>query len=208
MDWRWFSPTRKLENYHGLQRLCSLGRVLADKVCASKASRDALRGRHRDGIMRTAARHRPLLALEKRFTQRSFKITIFQKEFMTAKPTMIECPSCKHQVSTSAMSCPSCGAVLRKPKRGFFDKLVIFAFWGFNILMIVWILVGTQSAVETQAGLSGAEAVGAAIGTGIGVTLVIFIWLIGAIILGLMALIGWKVNRTGFALAANPISIT
>ena len=43
------------------------GRVLADKACASKANRDALRGRHRDGIMRTAARHRPLRSSEKRF---------------------------------------------------------------------------------------------------------------------------------------------
>ena len=65
----------------------------------------------------------------------------------------------------------------------------MFAFWGFNILMVLWIWGGTQSAVETQAGLSGAEAAGAAIGTGIGVTLLIFIWLIGAIILGLMALL-------------------
>lgn len=102
---------------------------------------------------------------------------------------MIECPSCQHQVSTSANSCPSCGAVLRKPKRGIFGKIVIFAFWGFNILMIVWIWGGTQNAVETSEGLSGAEAAGAAIGTGIGVTLLIFVWLIGAIILGLMALL-------------------
>jgi len=106
-----------------------------------------------------------------------------------AKPAMIECPSCQHRVSTGAPSCPSCGAVLRKSKRGIFGKLVIFAFWGFNILMVLWIWGGTQSAVQTQSGLSGAEAAGAAIGTGIGVTLLIFIWLIGAIILGLMALL-------------------
>ena len=55
--------------------------------------------------------------------------------------------------------------------------------------MVLWIWGGTQSAVETQTGLSGAEAVGAAIGTGIGVTLIIFIWLIGAVIIGLMALL-------------------
>lgn len=103
-----------------------------------------------------------------------------------AKATIIECPTCEHKVSTSATSCPSCGAVLRKAKRGIFGKLVIFAFWGFNILMVLWIWAGTQGAVESQAGLSGA---GAAIGTGIGVTLLIFVWLIGAIILGIMALL-------------------
>ena len=34
-------------------------RVLADKANASKVNRDVLRGCHRDGIMRTAARHPP-----------------------------------------------------------------------------------------------------------------------------------------------------
>ena len=42
-------------------------RVLADKACASKANRDMLRSRHRDGIMRKAVRGRPLRASEKRF---------------------------------------------------------------------------------------------------------------------------------------------
>ena len=105
------------------------------------------------------------------------------------KIAMIECPTCQHQVSTSARTCPSCGAVLRKEKRGIFGKLVIFMFWGFNILMLFSIWTGTQTAVEGQAGLSGAEAAGAAIGTGIGVTLLVFIWLIGAVILGIMALL-------------------
>lgn len=106
-----------------------------------------------------------------------------------AKLTIIECPTCQHKVSASVTSCPSCGAVLRKTKRGIFGKLVIFAFWGFNILMVLWIWVGTQGAVESQSGLSGAEAAGAAIGTGIGFTFLIFVWLIGAIILGIMALL-------------------
>ncbi|MBD0864248.1 MAG: hypothetical protein GDA36_00870 [Rhodobacteraceae bacterium] len=35
------------------------GRVLADKAYASKVNRDALRGCHRDGIMRKTARHQP-----------------------------------------------------------------------------------------------------------------------------------------------------
>jgi len=42
-------------------------RIPADKGYASKANREALRGRHRDGIMRKAARNRPLRASEKRF---------------------------------------------------------------------------------------------------------------------------------------------
>ncbi len=44
-------------------------RVLADKAYASKANRALLKGRHRDGIMRKAARGRPLRASEKRFNR-------------------------------------------------------------------------------------------------------------------------------------------
>ncbi len=44
-------------------------RVLADKAYASKANRTALWGRHRDGIMRKAARNRPLRPSEKRFNK-------------------------------------------------------------------------------------------------------------------------------------------
>ena len=48
-------------------------RVLADKAYAGayagKANCSALRGRHRDGIMRKAVRNRPLWASEKRFNK-------------------------------------------------------------------------------------------------------------------------------------------
>jgi len=61
-------------------------RVLADKAYASKANRAVLRGRHRDGIMRKAARGRPLRASEKRFnkliSKRRFRV---EQVFGTAK---------------------------------------------------------------------------------------------------------------------------
>ncbi|MCP5076229.1 MAG: IS5 family transposase [Rhodobacteraceae bacterium] len=44
-------------------------RVLADKAYASRANRAALKGKHRDGILRKAARGRPLRASEKRFNR-------------------------------------------------------------------------------------------------------------------------------------------
>ena len=47
----------------------SAQRVLADKADASKANRERLRGKHRDGIMRKAARNRPLRASGKRFNR-------------------------------------------------------------------------------------------------------------------------------------------
>ena len=45
-------------------------RVLADKAYAGTANRSALRGRHRDEIMRKAVRNRPLRASGKRFNKR------------------------------------------------------------------------------------------------------------------------------------------
>lgn len=44
-------------------------RIMADKAYASRANREALRGKYRDGIMRKAARGRPLRASEKRFNR-------------------------------------------------------------------------------------------------------------------------------------------
>ena len=42
-------------------------RVLADKAYASTANRDALKGKHRDGILHKAVRARPLRQSQKRF---------------------------------------------------------------------------------------------------------------------------------------------
>jgi hypothetical protein len=87
------------------------------------------------------------------------------------------------------MSCPKCGEVLRKSKRGIFGKLILFTFWGFNALMIFWVYAAAKATSEHSAGLSGAEAAGAAIGTGISFTMIAFIWLFGSVILGLMTLL-------------------
>ena len=108
---------------------------------------------------------------------------------MVKTPVMFDCPTCAHKVSKSAMTCPSCGAILRKAKRGVFGKISIFLFWAFNALMAYSIWGGTQAALEGQDALTGAEAAGAAIGTGIGVTMLIMLWVFGAVILGLMALL-------------------
>ena len=53
-------------------------RVLTDKAYTSKANREQLRGQHRDGVMRKAARNRPLRASEKRvnrlISKRRFRV--------------------------------------------------------------------------------------------------------------------------------------
>ncbi len=44
-------------------------RILADKAYASRANRAAIKGKHRDGIMRKAVRGRPLRGSETRFNK-------------------------------------------------------------------------------------------------------------------------------------------
>lgn len=101
---------------------------------------------------------------------------------------LINCPECSKQVSDTALKCPSCAVQLRKPKRGFFGKLIKFAFIAFNILMIIWVVGGYNSATENMDQLTGAEHAGAAVGTGIGMALLFGIWVIGDIILGLFVM--------------------
>jgi hypothetical protein len=101
---------------------------------------------------------------------------------------LINCPECSAEVSDTALKCPKCGVQLRKPKRGFFGKLVKWSFVGFNILMAIWLIGGMNSASEGMQALSGAEQAGAAIGTGIGAMLILGIWVVGDIILGLFVL--------------------
>lgn len=102
---------------------------------------------------------------------------------------LVECRECKVEVSDSAMKCPSCGFQLKKPKRGIFGKLFKWIFILFNILMVVWLFAGFQTAAEVSSTAgSDAESAGAAIGTAIGVSFILGIWVVGDIVLGLFVL--------------------
>ena len=77
-----------------------------------------------------------------------------------------------------------------KPQRSFFGKLIKWTFIGFNILMLIWLVggVGSASKEVANAGSDAAQA-GAAIGTGLGAMVIIFIWTAGAVILGILTLL-------------------
>jgi len=98
------------------------------------------------------------------------------------------CPSCGKEVSDKAFDCPHCAHPIRKPRRGVFGKVFKWSFILFNILMIWWLFAGTDAAMEGQDQLIGAELAGAQIGTGIGVMMILIIWVIGDIILGMLVL--------------------
>ena len=102
---------------------------------------------------------------------------------------LIKCPECGSEVSDSALKCPKCGKQLRKPKRGVFGKLFLWLFYLYNAFMAWWLISGSMEAskvIDTAA--SEAEKAGAAIGTGMGVTMILIIWVIGAVITGLLAI--------------------
>lgn len=102
----------------------------------------------------------------------------------------IACPSCSQTVSPKAFDCPNCGHPLRKPKRGFFGKLFKWSLIGFNALMLAWLIGGSMAATEVaNTATSEAEQAGAAIGTAIGVGMILVLWVIGDIILGLATLL-------------------
>ena len=102
---------------------------------------------------------------------------------------MIECPECSNEVSDQAMACSKCGIQLRKPKRGFFGKVVKFLFVAFNVIMALWLFSYFGFIGDSYSGsASDAEAAGTAIGGTIGVGILLFLWAIGDLILGLFVL--------------------
>ncbi|ELJ8789279.1 MULTISPECIES: hypothetical protein [Vibrio harveyi group] len=107
---------------------------------------------------------------------------------MAKSVTLIECSVCNKEVASNTHKCTHCGAVVNKLKRSFFGKIIKYSFIIFNIFMAWWLIAGFNSATESSQGLQGAEAAGAAIGTGLGITVIVGIWLVVDIILGLFVL--------------------
>jgi hypothetical protein len=79
---------------------------------------------------------------------------------------------------------------VEKNQRSLFGKIVKYTFIGFNILMLVWFIGGMASASKSiENATTEAEQAGATIGTGLGAIFIIFIWVVGAVILGIMTLL-------------------
>lgn len=103
---------------------------------------------------------------------------------------LINCPECNHEVSDKALKCTSCGTQLRKPKRSILGKIIKWLFILFNVLMIFWLVSGTISAGDVINNASSeAERAGAALGTGLGMSMVLGLWVIGDIIIGILVLL-------------------
>lgn len=72
-------------------------------------------------------------------------------------------------------------------KRGIFGWFFLILFWAFNALMAMAILFGISGSTDRAATLaSEAEKAGHAIGTFLGVGMLVSLWAAGALILGLL----------------------
>jgi hypothetical protein len=75
-----------------------------------------------------------------------------------------------------------------KRERGPFGKLLKWAFIGFNVVMLIWIVSGF-SAVSKIEVHSTAEQAGRAIGSAIGFASLLTLWAIGDLILGILVIV-------------------
>jgi len=80
--------------------------------------------------------------------------------------------------------------IIRKEirKRGFFGWVFLILFVVFNLIMLAWMIGGMNAASNTAAVGEAAQA-GRAVGTAVAAGMILFIWLAGAVILGLFALL-------------------
>ena len=102
---------------------------------------------------------------------------------------LINCPECNHQVSNTALDCPSCGTTLNKPTRSFIGKIFKWVFILFNLLMFVIAFKACGGASEVYTSSTNEyEQAGAAVGTTIGMGLILIFWVLIDVILGLFVL--------------------
>lgn len=70
-----------------------------------------------------------------------------------------------------------------------FGKIVKWVFIIFNLLMLIWLVSSCAAVGDISSNASNdAERAGAALGAGLGVTFLLFVWGVGDVILGLFVL--------------------
>ncbi|MGX9936924.1 hypothetical protein ACVFVO_16160 [Advenella kashmirensis] len=97
---------------------------------------------------------------------------------------MKSCPKCTTELEDAATKCVSCGFQLEKAQRTLTGKVVKWLFIAFNLTMICWVMVsmgaldrGSQSSALPR-GTEDAE--------GLGLSMIIMLWLICNLIFGLV----------------------
>ena len=103
---------------------------------------------------------------------------------------LINCPECNNQLSNQSLKGPSCVKQLRKPKHTFMGKVFKCLFILFNVLRSMWrIGVFASSSYVINNTISNTERAGTLLGTGLGASIILTLWVIGDVILGLFVLL-------------------
>lgn len=74
-------------------------------------------------------------------------------------------------------------------RRGFFGWLFLILFLAFNALMLLWLVAAIVQVAQMDPGPTDAHKVGGAVGAAIGYGLILFMWVCGAVITGLLAML-------------------
>lgn len=77
---------------------------------------------------------------------------------------------------------------IEKRRRGIFGWIFLITFLGWNVLMIAWLVTYSQDVSAIAVG-SSAEEAGRNIGATLGVGMILFVWALGSIITGILALL-------------------
>lgn len=76
----------------------------------------------------------------------------------------------------------------KNKRRSFINTCILWTFIGFNLFMLLWMIVEVGGATKQIAeAASTAEKVGISIGTRLGTSIMISIWVAGDVILGFFA---------------------
>jgi len=116
------------------------------------------------------------------------------------------CPKCSTELEPAVTSCVACGFHLDRPERSALGKILKWTFVLFNIAMVVWVLVamGVFESVDPD---TQKEALphGTEQSAGIGVSMIVMIWLICNGVLGVLV---WDTRARKRALreSTNPVS--
>jgi hypothetical protein len=113
---------------------------------------------------------------------------LLQRHVRAIGTRLVPCPECGSEVSPRATKCLRCGVTIRRARRGPIGLVIKWTFILWNILMIVWLISGLASASQLAVH-NAAEETGRAIGTAIGVWMIMVVWMVGSIILGILVLL-------------------
>jgi len=116
------------------------------------------------------------------------------------------CPKCSTELEQAVTSCIACGYRIAPPERSVLGKILKWAFVLFNIAMVVWVLVAT-GVFETVHTGTQKEALphGTEHSSGVGVSMIVMIWLICNAILGVLV---WDTRAKKRALRESNLQVS